>query len=118
MGCGRWGGACYNRIHLVLFGMQNRTCGPCLAAVHRILISVVDGRGMPALQEKSYAFLEFRSIEEASNCMSFDGVTYKESCLKVQAALCSAVPCMSLDGAKGSCLCMVPCRRSGLLMVR
>jgi hypothetical protein len=29
------------RMHLVLSGMQNRTFGPYLAAMHRILISVV-----------------------------------------------------------------------------
>jgi hypothetical protein len=32
------------RIHLVLFGMQNRTLGPYLAAMHRILISAHTGR--------------------------------------------------------------------------
>jgi hypothetical protein len=32
-----------NRIHLVLFGMQNRTCGPYLAANNRILISAMHG---------------------------------------------------------------------------
>jgi hypothetical protein len=32
-----------NRIQLVLFGMHNRTCGPCLAAINRILISLVAG---------------------------------------------------------------------------
>jgi hypothetical protein len=30
-----------NRIHLVLFGMQNRPFDPCLAASNRILISLV-----------------------------------------------------------------------------
>jgi hypothetical protein len=30
-----------NRIHLVLFGIQNRTFGPCLAANNRILISLM-----------------------------------------------------------------------------
>jgi hypothetical protein len=30
-----------NRIHLVLFGMQNRISGPHLAAINRILISLV-----------------------------------------------------------------------------
>lgn len=27
--------------------------------------------------DKSYAFLEFRSVEEASNCMAFDGVAFQ-----------------------------------------
>ena len=35
------------------------------------------------MQEKSYAFVEFRSIEETSNALAFDGVAYKESYLKV-----------------------------------
>jgi hypothetical protein len=30
-----------NRIHLVLFGIQNRTFGPYLAAINRILVSVI-----------------------------------------------------------------------------
>lgn len=34
--------------------------------------------------EKSYAFLEFRSVEEASNCMAFDGVAFKDSYLRVR----------------------------------
>ena len=33
--------------------------------------------------DKSYAFLEFRSVEEASNCMAFDGVAFKDSYLRV-----------------------------------
>jgi hypothetical protein len=32
-----------SRMHLVLFGMQNRTLGPYLAAIDRILISVMQG---------------------------------------------------------------------------
>jgi hypothetical protein len=32
---------CNNRIRLVLFGMQNRTFGPYLAAMHRILIPIM-----------------------------------------------------------------------------
>ena len=35
-------------------------------------------------QEKNYAFLEFRGVEEASNCMSFDGIAFRDSYLKVQ----------------------------------
>ncbi len=33
--------------------------------------------------DKSYAFLEFRSVEEASNCMAFDGVAFRDSYLRV-----------------------------------
>jgi hypothetical protein len=31
-----------NRVHLVLFGMQSRTSGPCLASINRILNSFMD----------------------------------------------------------------------------
>ena len=37
--------------------------------------------------DKSYAFLEFRSVEEASNCMAFDGVAFKDSYLRVSPPL-------------------------------
>lgn len=37
--------------------------------------------------EKLYAFLEFRSVEEASNCMAFDGVAFKDSYLRVTFSL-------------------------------
>lgn len=36
------------------------------------------------MQDKSYAFVEFRTVEEASNCMAFDGVRYKDTFLKVR----------------------------------
>jgi hypothetical protein len=36
-----------NRIHLVLFGMQNRTLGPYSAAINRIFISVMPSTGRP-----------------------------------------------------------------------
>ncbi|KAK9830796.1 hypothetical protein WJX74_007599 [Apatococcus lobatus] len=35
-------------------------------------------------QDKNYAFVEFRSVEEASNCMAFDGVAFKEGFLKIR----------------------------------
>jgi hypothetical protein len=34
-------------------------------------------------QEKGYAFVEFRSVEEASNAMALDGVKFRDACLKV-----------------------------------
>lgn len=33
---------------------------------------------------QSYAFLEMRSVEEASNAMAFDGVVFKDTNLKVR----------------------------------
>ena len=36
-----------------------------------------------ALQDKAYAFLEFRTVEEASNAMAFDGMVLDGSYLKV-----------------------------------
>lgn len=35
-------------------------------------------------QDKSYAFVEFRSVEEASNCMALDGVRFKDTFLKIR----------------------------------
>lgn len=35
------------------------------------------------LQEKNFAFLEFRSVEESSNCMAFDGIAFRDCYLKV-----------------------------------
>ena len=40
-----------------------------------------------APQGKNYAFLEFRSVEEASNCMAFDGVVFDNAYLRVSDAL-------------------------------
>jgi hypothetical protein len=40
-------------------------------------------RCVAGLQDKNYAFLEFRSVEEASNCMAFDGVVFNNTYLKV-----------------------------------
>lgn len=34
-------------------------------------------------QDKNYAFVEFRSVEEASNCMAFDGLAFKDGYLRV-----------------------------------
>lgn len=34
-------------------------------------------------QEKGYAFVEFRSVEEASNAMALDGVKFRDAYLKV-----------------------------------
>jgi hypothetical protein len=39
-----------NRIHLVLFSMQNRTLSPCLAAINRIFISVIQSCRRSAAQ--------------------------------------------------------------------
>ena len=30
-------------------------------------------------QEKKFAFVEFRTVEEASNCMALDGIVYEVS---------------------------------------
>ena len=38
---------------------------------------------LTALQDKAYAFLEFRTVEEASNAMAFDGMVLDGSYLKV-----------------------------------
>ncbi|DBB00532.1 TPA: hypothetical protein ACH3X3_002231 [Trebouxia sp. C0006] len=34
--------------------------------------------------DKNYAFLEFRSVEEASNCMAFDGMVFNNTYLRIR----------------------------------
>lgn len=34
--------------------------------------------------DKGFAFVEFRSVEETSNAMAFDGVAFKDSYLKIR----------------------------------
>lgn len=36
-----------------------------------------------SVQDKGYAFVEFRSVEEASNAMALDGVKFRDAYLKV-----------------------------------
>lgn len=38
-------------------------------------------------QDKNYAFVEFRSVEEASNCMAFDGLAFKDGYLRVRSEM-------------------------------
>ena len=54
--------------------------------------------------DKSYAFLEFRSVEEASNCMAFDGVAFKDSYLRVH-DLSSMHSLIRADAMWGFCSC-------------
>lgn len=39
--------------------------------------------GVHQVQDKGYAFVEFRSVEEASNAMALDGVKFRDAYLKV-----------------------------------
>lgn len=43
------------------------------------------------VQEMNYAFVEFRSVEEASNAMAFDGVAFKNTYLKASTLRTHAV---------------------------
>ena len=50
---------------------------------------VTDDHGDPAIAaqvnpEKGYAFVEFRSIDEATNAMSFDGIVFQGTSLKIR----------------------------------
>ena len=40
--------------------------------------------GCKLYPEKNYAFLEFRTVEESSNCMALDGAAFKDSHLRVR----------------------------------
>ena len=48
------------------------------------------------MQDKGYAFVEFRSVEEASNAMALDGVKFRDAYLKVGGR---AGGCFALSGA-------------------
>ena len=43
--------------------------------------------------DKNYAFLEFRSVEEATNCMAFDGAGFKDSYLRVRHCQAQTIRC-------------------------
>ncbi|KAL0033630.1 hypothetical protein WJX79_008751 [Trebouxia sp. C0005] len=54
-----------------------------------IRTSAVASAGFPisnckVYSDKNYAFLEFRSVEEASNCMAFDGVVFNNTYLRIR----------------------------------
>lgn len=38
----------------------------------------------PQVQDRSYAFIEFRSVEEASNAMALDGVLFRDNYIKIR----------------------------------
>ncbi|PRW45747.1 chorismate lyase isoform B [Chlorella sorokiniana] len=40
--------------------------------------------GVHQVQDKGYAFVEFRSVEEASNAMALDGVKFRDAFLKIR----------------------------------
>ncbi|PSC72366.1 splicing factor U2AF 50 kDa subunit [Micractinium conductrix] len=40
--------------------------------------------GVHQVQDKGYAFVEFRSVEEASNAMALDGVKFRDAYLKIR----------------------------------
>lgn len=64
-------------------------------------------RCIAGLQDKNYAFLEFRSVEEASNCMAFDGVVFNNTYLRVNLwALLHALSFKSVTACCAqSCFC-------------
>ncbi len=47
------------------------------------VLFAAESRCVADLQDKNYAFLEFRSVEEASNCMAFDGMVFNNTYLRV-----------------------------------
>jgi hypothetical protein len=75
-----------NRIHLVLFGMQNRTFGPCLAANNRILIRQrLCAEGLGNAEPK---LTEYKRLHNASgSCGMLGGA--KEVRLRAITGICS-----------------------------
>lgn len=56
--------------------------------------------------DRSYAFLEMRSVEEASNAMALDGVAFRDAHLKVRCC----EPVVLTSGFDCVCrACLVPC---------
>jgi hypothetical protein len=48
--------------------------------------------------EKNYAFVEFRTVEEASNCMAFDGCHFRDnSYMRVRPHTASPISCMAVN---------------------
>jgi hypothetical protein len=69
------------------------------------------------LQEKNFAFLEFRSVEEASNCMAFDGIAFRDCYLKVSLGSDPKVT-DARDRLSHQCNVPVPWQVWGLLLAR
>lgn len=57
--------------------------GVCVVSTTADVLFAAESRCIAGLQDKNYAFLEFRSVEEASNCMAFDGVVFNNTYLRV-----------------------------------
>jgi hypothetical protein len=55
-----------NRIHLVLFGMQNRTFGPYLAANDKILISLMQAHATERVRCPRKSPLQRLALDEAA----------------------------------------------------
>jgi splicing factor U2AF subunit len=51
---------------------------------------------------QSYAFLEMRSVEEATNVMAFDGVVFNDTNLKVGGGAEQQPGCARAAGTSGS----------------
>jgi hypothetical protein len=56
----------------------------CTVLAHAVLCCAVLCPHAVSACPQSYAFLEMRSVEEASNAMALDGVVYKDTNLKVR----------------------------------
>jgi Protein kinase domain len=79
-----------NRIHLVLFGMPNRTFCPCLAAMHGVLIPVMQcGARLPSSKRTGYtrSNLACRTGHFVPVWQPIIGSSFQECVLRLQVAI-------------------------------
>jgi hypothetical protein len=103
-----------NRVLLILFGMQNRTVGPFLAAAHRVLVSVVQGVADrdraprsnrtqivlfdmqnrtfgPCLVNSNRILIPIMCAELPLGCGRKEGAPAKGVCISVNVCMCAGV---------------------------
>ena len=77
----------HDAIEMLLHHSDEHTAANSICLLEALTVRGLRLACWMAQQDKNYAFVEFRSVEEASNCMSFDGVAFKDGFLKVRALL-------------------------------
>ena len=85
LACHAGAGSC-TTAHLLLWGTRSSDLHAELGGTWLFRLKVPH-LVATALQDKAYAFLEFRTVEEASNAMAFDGMVLDGSYLKVGSSL-------------------------------
>lgn len=75
------------------FNAKMQECGLCTASGRPVITAQID-------MEKNYAFLEFRSVEETTQAMAFDGIILQGQSLKIRRPKdYQALPGLTGDGS-------------------